>query len=797
MTTQTADFQAFAVASAQAALAGYATKQAPTVTSYLPDFLQLATRVIEMGGYVVPVDLPGTQIGERVLNGKQCVIPGWQQKATRDPAQVLAWYNEKPHRNCAIVGKPEVGAVWGFDDDSGVLAEYESEYGLIPTYRVRTVSGHTLLLFKHNAESIALDNLTLKNGNGEELFSCRTDNRYVMSAGSIAHPDNDLSKPIAAYIALDKKPVIEASSHFLQVMKQKAGKPVEPTQLPVEQIASTEKPEQGDIEVHEGGRNNFLTSKLGTLHQNGVVMPELLTIGLQLNEKHCNPPLSESEVKTIAGSVNKYPIVPTGPGTVIMSQTEATKKARAAEAAAQAAAPTNEQQEQWDKDAEAYRIAYEQGVPSHTYYDMTEEEYNLERRKEYPVFPLKLTEGPKWSNDILYGDSGRIILKASEYCESHPAGMLVDLLTSLGSIIGRGPYFAIGDTKHYTNEFFIRVGRTARSRKGTGRDTTDELMKLVDPVWYSTRTESGFGSGEAIIGRIKDPFEQTIKQRDNTFRAMLVPGVADKRLCIREGEAASILVLASRADSRADIIIRNGWDGKPLTNVVKGMDKTGVNTSARCECPHLSISADTTINELRAKMPEGAEANGFGNRFLYVYVDRTKDCPQGAPMMDWSTEALNLREVTEFARKVERMPKSPSARNWWSDNYTRIEHDVFPGLAGLMTARASAHISRLAMIYALIDLQDEIQVDHFLAAKRLWDYCAESALFIFNKMSKDQMHILSWLEMKYGATFKQIYANLYNKHRLVGEIKADLDALVSLGAIQLRAEDKKYVKLGK
>jgi hypothetical protein len=790
--SQTNDFQQFAIAGAAAALAAYAAKPAPAAKSYLPDFRQIATKVIEMGGYVVPVDLPGTQIGDRILNGKQCVIPGWQQKATRDPAQVEIWHNENPHRNCAVVGKAEIGALWGFDDDSGILAEYESVHGVIPTYRVRTVSGNTMLLFKHNEESIALNNLNLENEKGEELFSCRTNNRYVMSAGSIAHPDNDLSKPAAAYVALDRPMAIAAPSDFLQHVRQKAGK--------VEQkpVAAIEKPEQAEIEVHEGGRNNFLTSRLGKLHQDGVVMPELLTIGLQLNEKHCHPPLPESEVKTIAESVNKYKIVPTGPETVIMSQTEATKKEQAAQAAAAqtaaaSAAPTNEQQEQWKRDAEAYRIAYEEGIPSHTYYDMTEEEYNLERRKEFPVFPLKLTEGPKWSNDILYGDSGRIILKASEYCESHPAGMLVDLLTSFGSIIGRGPYFAIGDTKHYTNEFFIRVGRTARARKGTGRDTTDELMKLVDPVWYSTRTESGFGSGEAIIGRIKDPFEQTIKQRDNTFKSMVVPGVNDKRLCIREGEAASILVLASRTDSRADIIIRNGWDGKPLTNIVKGMDRTGVNTSARCECPHLSISADTTITELRSKMPDGAEANGFGNRFLYVYVDRVKDCPHGAPPMDWSAEAVNLHEVAEFARKVERMPKSQSARNWWSDNYTRIEHDVFPGLAGLMTARASAHISRLAMIYALIDLQDEIQLDHFLAAKRLWDYCAESALFIFNKMSKEQMHILSWLDRQHGATYPEIRDDLYHRHRPVIEIKADLDALVNQG--HARLTDKTYTKL--
>ena len=221
----------------------------------------------------------------------------------------------------------------------------------------------------------------------------------------------------------------------------------------------------------------------------------------------------------------------------------------------------------------------------------------------------------------MYGDAGKLVLKASEYNESHPAGMLVDFLVSLGSIIGRSPHFAVGDTMHYTNEFFIRVGDTARSRKGTGRDAMDAILRHVDPAWYSSRIENGFGSGEAIIGRIRDSFEQVIRQRDNTFKGLVVPGVDDKRLCIREGEAASILVLASKPDSRADIILRDGWDGKVLRNVVKGNSRDGINSSAKCENPHLSISADTTISELRAKMPSGAEANGFGNRFLYyVYA---------------------------------------------------------------------------------------------------------------------------------------------------------------------------------
>ena len=43
----------------------------------------------------------------------------------------------------------------------------------------------------------------------------------------------------------------------------------------------------------------------------------------------------------------------------------------------------------------------------------------------------------------------------------------------------------MGQTRHYTNEFMARVGATADSRKGTGRDAIDDVLKFVDADWKS------------------------------------------------------------------------------------------------------------------------------------------------------------------------------------------------------------------------------------------------------------------------------------------------------------------------
>jgi hypothetical protein len=448
---------------------------------------------------------------------------------------------------------------------------------------------------------------------------------------------------------------------------------------------------------------------------------------------------------------------------------------------------TKKLEERRAEKAAEFIAEYDKEKELYSHYAMTKDEYKRESEKEFPVYILPKQPGPSWDDSILYGDAGRLIQKASQFNESHPAGMLVDFLVSLGSIIGRGPYFNVSATKHFTNEFMARVGDSSRSRKGTGRDVIDQVLKLVDPKWYSDRVESGFGSGEAVINLIRDDvIESKLNHRTGNFENKIIPGVKDKRLCIREGELASIFVLAGKPESRLDIILRDGWDGKPLRNVVKGKNKDGFSNTNKCEEPHLSISADTTIHELRQKMPVGADENGFGNRFLYVYVYRVKDCPQGAPAQDWSNEVVNFQQVVQFARNVKHVSMSDQARKWWNNNYARFEREGPDGLAGKMTTRGAAHVRRIATMYALIDMSDQIELEHFKAAEKLWAYCEESAMFIFGGVTKEQLRILKWIDQRGSATMSQLREELYSRHRLAADIRTDVDQLVKVGKLAVK-----------
>ena len=251
-----------------------------------PKFKAIAEKIVSMGGHVHPVTT-----GEKALT-----VPNWQNLATRDLSVIAKWAEENPHANVAVVGKPD--GLWLFDDDEGVLAEYEATHEPIKTYRVKSVSGGTHLYFLQNEKSRQMGNIGGKNEAGQETWSARVRNRYVISAGSVAYPDNDRSQPLTQYKAIEKSMPIGAPDSFITFLQAKAVKPASPK-------PPTAIPKTGGS-ISEGGRNNYLTSRAGKLRQAGAEESEILSALLRINESECNPPLDESEVEKIAHSVANY-----------------------------------------------------------------------------------------------------------------------------------------------------------------------------------------------------------------------------------------------------------------------------------------------------------------------------------------------------------------------------------------------------------------------------------------------------------------------------------------------------------
>jgi len=307
---------------------------------------------------------------------------------------------------------------------------------------------------------------------------------------------------------------------------------------------------------------------------------------------------------------------------------------------------------------------------------------------------------------------------------------------------------------------------------------------------------AGFGSGEAIVGMVADPMMQNFREKKspNGFRLLRVPGVEDKRLYIREGEAAAVFKMARKPESQADVILRNGWDGMPLQNRVKG--KTGdVNNSAACQEPHISISGDTTRDELITCLPTGADRNGFGNRFLYTYVSRVKFCPNGGPQLDWTQEVVRIQDAIGFSKQLKYVPLTKRAHKVWNRMYLEMEEDTgkWPKMIQNMCGRGPAHVRRLALILALLDKQDAVDTVHLHAAKKLWDYCVESARFIFEGMTREQVMILDWLgKNNVSVTVRDVTDAVFHRNRKVEWVKTQMDGLVKVGKLKTNENDDAY-----
>ena len=110
--------------------------------------------------------------------------------------------------------------------------------------------------------------------------------------------------------------------------------------------------------------------------------------------------------------------------------------------------------------------------------------------------------------------------------------------------------------------------------------------------------------------------------------------------------------------------------------------------------------------------------------------------------------------------------------------------DGQPGLFGAVTSRAEAQVLRLSMLYALLECSDLIRLPHLVAALTLWDYCEQSARWIFGDALGDPVAdaILSELRQagEAGLTRSQISA-LFGRHRTATDIEIALQLLRKKG----------------
>jgi hypothetical protein len=150
---------------------------------------------------------------------------------------------------------------------------------------------------------------------------------------------------------------------------------------------------------------------------------------------------------------------------------------------------------------------------------------------------------PVMAEAAYYGLAGDFVRMIEPHSEADHAGLLLTYLISFGSIVGRGPYYMVERTKHYTNLFGVLIGDTALGRKGTAADNSFEIYGLTDGHWVNQCVSSGLSTGEGVLLAVCDGVYKHDKKGNHIA---VLEHVSDKRLLLDEREFSKVLTVLKR-----------------------------------------------------------------------------------------------------------------------------------------------------------------------------------------------------------------------------------------------------------
>jgi hypothetical protein len=211
------------------------------------------------------------------------------------------------------------------------------------------------------------------------------------------------------------------------------------------------------------------------------------------------------------------------------------------------------------------------------------------------------------------------------------------------------------------------------------------------------------------------------------------------------------------------------------------------NSPNRATGAHGSIIGHITRPDVARHLAETDSANGFGNRFLWACVRQSKELPEGGRIMDvnWAPIQKRLADAFRFAQEVGAISRDEDAKEVWSGVYGELSAPR-PGLLGAMLTRGVPQVMRLACIYALPDCSAVVKPQHLTAALAVWQYCEDSARYIFGHAlgDPDAERLLTALgKAPDGLAQARINADVFHGHKKSADLVALLSRLLSDGLI--------------
>ncbi|HQO28869.1 MAG TPA: hypothetical protein PKY22_05015 [Accumulibacter sp.] len=385
----------------------------------------------------------------------------------------------------------------------------------------------------------------------------------------------------------------------------------------------------------------------------------------------------------------------------------------------------------------------------------------------------------------LYGLIGDVARAGSEGTETNAHAIAANFMAYLSCAVGRGVYLPIGNTWHHARLFCLHIGRSGRGRKGDAVSLTlriDLVLRAMDEAFAPQIHRGGLSTREGLAALIHDGYRQGRQD---------VPAIEDKRLWVVESEFANVLHQGRRDGNTLSAALRDCWDGVDLKPATKS-------NRLYASDPHVCLSGAISPGELTGLMSTREFTNGFANRFLMIWAERSRmlPFPKETPQATVELLAARTQEVLAFVRADQhderehlRMELSPQAQWRYAQLYRGELHDgIDDGAIGALLERRAPMLLRLAMLMALTDLQTRIDVPHIDAAMAWIRHATASVRFVFVSAADEAKlaqvlelanRVLAFLHERGQATRSQISVECFRGKVPKARIDACLEHLLA------------------
>lgn len=401
---------------------------------------------------------------------------------------------------------------------------------------------------------------------------------------------------------------------------------------------------------------------------------------------------------------------------------------------------------------------------------------------------------PQPDPECLYGLIGDVARAGSDGTETNSYAIAANFMAYLACAIGRNPYLPIGNTWHHARLFVLHIGRSGRGRKGDALSLVmriDQALRELSESHAPQIHRGGLSSREGLVALIHDGYKQG--------RLDVAP-ILDKRLWVVESEFANVLHQGRRDGNTLSAALRDCWDGVSMKPATKS-------NRLYASDPHVCLSGAISPGELLTLMKTRELTNGFANRFLMIWAERSQvlPFPKATAQATVDQVAQRILQVLEFVAAAQHdrrdslgMEISPQAQWRYGQLYrTELNEECGnPVLTALLERRAPM-LLRLATLFALTETQLRIDVQHIEAAAAWIRHSVASVRFVFlSAEGEAQMarvlemanQILEFLRRRESASRRDITVECFNRRATKRQIDAAIEHLLGVAPARIHVK---------